>query len=150
MAHKTFSGGDKLDAKLREIAAKLKRGGAVEIGFPEGAAYPDGKPVAYIAAIQEFGAPSRGIPSRPYFRTMIALKSPKWGDALGNLVISTNYDAASALGLMGQGIQGQLQTSIRDWSDPPNAPSTIAAKGFNAPLIDTGAMLRTVTYTVLK
>lgn len=47
---------------------------------------------------------------------------------------------------MGDGIRGQLQTSIRDWTTPPNSPDTIAKKGFNKPLIDTSHMLNSVDY----
>jgi len=57
----TIRGGDKFEAVLRDIADKLRDGGSVRVGFLENATYPDGKPVAMIAAIQEFGAPAAGI-----------------------------------------------------------------------------------------
>jgi hypothetical protein len=34
----------------------MLKGSVVKVGIPEGKNYPDGTPVAYIAAIQEFGA----------------------------------------------------------------------------------------------
>lgn len=50
-----MTGGDKLEAKLREIAEKAGRANTVRVGFLEGATYPDGMPVAYVAAINEYG-----------------------------------------------------------------------------------------------
>ena len=58
-------GGNKFSKALQELAGKIKSGQSVQVGFLAGATYPDGKPVAMIAAIQEFGAPAAGIPPRP-------------------------------------------------------------------------------------
>ncbi len=88
------------------------------------------------------------IPMRPYFRTMIAKQSPGWGVRLGKILVGAKYDGALALGRMGEVIKGQLQDSIREWTDPPNAPSTVAKKGFDKPLIETGHMLNSVDYEV--
>jgi hypothetical protein len=54
-----MNGGDKLQAYLAKIAGNVAPSGVgptVRVGFLEGKIYPDGTPVAYIAAIQEFGA----------------------------------------------------------------------------------------------
>ena len=61
-----FSGGDKLQRYLQEIAANLATLGtnpSVRIGFLEGSIYDDGTPVAQIAAINEFGATINREPS---------------------------------------------------------------------------------------
>lgn len=55
MANVAFSGGAALEAKLREIAAKAGAPKTVRIGFLEDATYPDGTPVALIAATNEYG-----------------------------------------------------------------------------------------------
>jgi hypothetical protein len=89
------------------------------------------------------------IPARPFFRTMIADKQSTWGDALGKALAARDYDGAQALGLLGILIQGQLQNSIRDIRAPSNAASTVAAKGFDNPLIHTGHMLNSVSYSVM-
>lgn len=88
------------------------------------------------------------IPARPFFRTMIKQCSPGWGKSLAGILKAHDYDAAAALGLMGMLIKGQLQTSIRDWSAPPNAPSTVRGKGFNKPLISSGHLLNSVDFEV--
>lgn len=54
-----MTGGDKLEAYLKNIASNLaatEGNPSVSIGFLEDAFYPDGQSVAYIASIQEFGA----------------------------------------------------------------------------------------------
>ena len=75
MSARIISTGPGLRKRLSEIARGLDKAAKVRIGFLENATYPDGKPVAMIAAIQEFGAPARNIPPRPFFRQMIAAKS---------------------------------------------------------------------------
>jgi len=49
---------------------------------------------------------------------------------------------------MGELIQGELQGSIRDLTSPALAASTVRAKGFDKPLIDSGVMLRSVDFEV--
>lgn len=143
-----IKGGTKLQAALDQLAKGLDKGASVQVGFFAGTTYPDGTPVATVAAIQNFGAPSQGIPPRPFFSNMIAEKSPEWPAALAANLKATNYDAAKAMDRMGQGIQGQLQKSILDTNSPPLAQSTIDRKGSSKPLIDTGLMARSVGYEV--
>lgn len=144
-----FRGGAALEAKLAEIAAKLTKPGTLRVGFLEGGAYPDGTSVPMVAAINEFGAPSRGQPPRPYFRGMIQEKSPGWGQSLANQLKATSYDTPAALTRMGEGIKGQLQAAIRQYVGPPLASSTIAKKkGVTKQLIDTAHMLMSADFEV--
>lgn len=55
LAVKGVSGGNKLEAKLEELAAKAKDA-RVRVGILEGATYPDGTPTALVGFVQEFGA----------------------------------------------------------------------------------------------
>ena len=144
----TFSGGDALEAKLAEIAAKLGEGKTLRVGFLEGAKYPDGQSVAMIAAGNEFGDPAKNRPPRPFFRNMIADKSPQWPDQIVRIAEATGYNAQTLLPLMGEHIKSQLQESIRDFMEPALSPVTIAKKGFAKPLIETAHMLNTVGYDV--
>lgn len=184
-----FSGGDKLQAYLDRILARVSSAQAVTVGFLEGATYPDGTPVAMVAAVQEFGGsmniPERTqdlnfkqakngdvgnrfvkadkanftqtvtipahtvtVPARPFFRTMLDQKAREWGVQAGKVLKGADYDAKVALGRMGELIKGELQGSIRDFTNPPDAPSTIRRKGFDKTLIDTGVMLNSVDYEV--
>ena len=148
MAAVTFKGGDALMARLKEIADKAGDGGTLRTGFLENATYPDGTPVALVAAVNEFGRPERNQPPRPFFRAMIAEKQKGWPRALGALAKSNDYDIDKTLGQMGEGIKGQLQESIRQLDIPPLAPVTVARKGFDKPLVDTGHMMNSVDYEV--
>lgn len=143
-----FSGGEALQTKLQEILRKIKNQPEVKVGFLEGSTYPDGTPVALVAAINNFGAPAAGIPARPFFSNMVREKSPNWGKSLANILVTNNYDAKKSLALMGEGIGSQLQDSIQKLADPANADSTVARKGFNKPLIETGHMINSVGYEV--
>lgn len=139
-----LKGGTKLAETLAKYAAGVTNAQSVKVGFLAGASYPDGTSVASVAAFNEFGVPSRGQPPRPFFRTMIADKKDEWGPALGDALSANGGDAHKALELVGEGIKGQLQASIVALESPPLAPSTIKAKGFAKPLIDTGHMLNSV------
>lgn len=150
MATIRLTGGDALDDFLNDLAGKIGAGKReVRVGFLEGATYPDGTPVATIAAIQNFGAPSRGIPPRPFFSNMIAAKSPAWGKSFVAILKNNDYDVTLSLGLLGQGIAGQLRQSIRDTNSPPLSPVTIAKKGFAKPLIDTAVMFQSIDTEVV-
>ena len=81
---------------------------------------------------------------------MISAKSPEWGPTLGRILKANNYNAELSLSLMGEYVKGQLQKSIRDLKTPVNAPSTVQKKGFDDPLIDTGHMINSVDYEVMK
>jgi len=146
MARTTLRGGGKLRAALAELSKKVDRGAAVRAGFFEKATYPDGTPVAAVAAYNEFGT-SR-IPARPFMRNTIAQHEGQWGERLGKALVATGYDTSRCLGLAGESIALQIQDSIQQMRTPPNAPATIAQKGFDKPLIDTGQMYRSVTYEV--
>jgi len=144
----SFSGGGLAGKYLADLAEKVEKASLVRVGFLEGSTYPDGTPTALVAASDEFGDPARNQPARPYFRNMIAAKSPDWGKDLGKIMKLTQMDSEQALHVMGQRIKDQLQDSIRSLESPPLAPSTIAAKGFSKPLIDSSHMLNTVDYEV--
>ena len=158
----TLRGGQNLVDKLHDFAVLVTNARAVQIGFLAGATYPDGKPVAMIAAIQEYGAPSRGIPPRPFFRNMIAAKSKEWGPAMAELLKENGYDAFRTLQQTGEAVAGQLRQSIVDTNDPPLAAATLRARGYTGgaynpknpatfgakPLVDTGHMLNSVEYEV--
>jgi hypothetical protein len=143
----TIAGGDNLAAKLAQIAGKLGAGGSVNVGFLAGAPYPakPGEPslnVATVAFWNEFG--TSNAPPRPFFRRMIAAKSPNWGKLVGAAVKKADYDVPQTLGIVGEVIKGELRQSIVDLVSPPLAPYTIKKKGHDKPLIETSLMLNSV------
>lgn len=155
----TFKGGDKLQRHLKKMGAGLGSAKGVTVGFMSDKRYPATHgirgtprapiPVAQNAFWQEFGTQGKHpIPARPFFRTMIEENSPRWGESVAHLCKVHNYDARKIMTNMGIGIQAQLVRSIRDWTDPPNAQSTVDIKGFNNPLVDEGIMQNSVEYQV--
>jgi hypothetical protein len=152
-----LSGGEKLKKYLTLLAAKAKNSAILSVGFPEGGTEPDGTSTPLVAFINEFGRTVRVKnphkeagnvevvgdyyqAPRPFFRTMIADESPHWGEDLGKLLVAREYDAVSSMKTLGEEIKGELVESIQALTSPPLAPRTIARKGFDKPLIDTGTM----------
>lgn len=148
MATTRLSGGKKLDAALKELSKKIDNAATLNVGFPEGSTESDGTPTPFVAAMNEFGHLAPGgnyfVLPRPFFRGMIAENSPHWGADLGKLLVATHYDARQSLELMGSEMEGELTESIQQLTDPPLAASTIAAKGFDKPLIHHGDMINAV------
>lgn len=152
-----FEGGARMKAYLDALQSAVGSATGVRVGFLEDATYPsaagaNGKPrpllhVAQVAFWNEFGT-SR-TPARPFFRGMIAKRSPSWGDHLGNHIRSARFDSSIALQIMGIEIKDDLVDEIASWP-ADNAPSTVARKGFSHGLVDTGAMQRAPDFEVLK
>lgn len=121
----SFSGGDALKAALAEISKKVEQTRTLRAGFLENATYPDGTSVAAVAAIQNFGAPAKKIPKRPYFSNMVGEKSPRWGEQIGKVVVAADYDVDVTMGRMGELIKSQLQQSIIETDGPRLSPITL-------------------------
>lgn len=142
----TVSGGDKLDRALAEIAKRLGKSGTVRAGFFENATYEDGTSVALVAAVQNFGGGN--VPPRPFFTNAIANNSGQWAGILQGALNATDNNVEASLGMLGEVVVGQIKDSIHQTNAPPLAASTVKAKGFNKPLIDTATMLNSVSYEV--
>ena len=141
----TVSGGKQMAKVLQGILERLDNK-TLSVGFMENATYPDGTPVAAVAFWNEFG--NGHSPPRPFFRRMVAKESKGWGVKLANLAKATNFDGDKSLGILGEDISGALKQSIIELTSPPLSASTIRAKGFSKPLIDTGHMKDSITYKV--
>lgn len=116
--------GSLLRDQLERLGKKIKSGGYVRVGFLEGATYPDGTSVAMVAAINNFGAPAKGIPPRPFFTNVIRSNSAEWGAKLGKILAATDWDTHRSLELIGEVIAGDIRQSIVDTNGPPNSPVT--------------------------
>lgn len=146
MARAKVIGGKRLDFALGSIAKKITSGGTLRVGFLEGSIDPEGIPNAQKAFWNEFG--TIRDPSRPFFRTTIREQSPQWGVKLGQAIVAMNFDGTKALGLLGQSMRDDIESSIAQWDSPGNAESTIARKGFDKPLVEKGDMQHAVDYKV--
>ena len=68
---------------LVDTAKVLKTGTSLRVGFFENSVYPNGQKVAEVATIQEYGAPSKNIPPRPFMRPTQENHGNEWMQALG-------------------------------------------------------------------
>ncbi len=136
-----------------------------KVGWFEGSKYPDKKhtPVAYIAAQNECGNPSKHIPARPFMRPTIKEKNAEWQtlafDGSKRIIEKGDIDIGDVLLLIGARAVGEIQKKISDIQTPPLSPITIKRRlekykdkktigSLTKPLIDTGYMLATITNVI--
>ena len=135
--------------KVGSLANALKKysdmNASVRVGVLENATYPDGTPVAMVAFWNEYG--TKTSPVRAFFRTTVSDQKKNWVLSVQNLM-KMHDDPKKVMGLIGEHMRGQIVQSINTWTDPPNAPYTVAMKGFNAPLRDTGQLMRSISFEV--
>jgi hypothetical protein len=117
----------KIEVKLGAIHKQFSDR-VVQVGFPKGANYDDGTPVAYVAAIQEFGAPAAKIPPRPFFAPAIKDNEAKWVKSIrGNIaqVTKGNMTADGVLEAVGMVAVGDIHASIENVNSPALSPVTV-------------------------
>jgi len=135
--------------KVGSLSAALSKykemNASVRVGVLENATYPDGTPVAMVAFWNEYG--TRTSPVRAFFRTTVSEQKKNWVLSVQNLMKMLN-NPQQVMGLIGEHMKGNIAQSIATWSDPPNAPYTIAKKGFDKPLVEHGIMLRSISWEV--
>lgn len=143
---------------IKKVLEELGRK-EIKVGFFESAKYPDGTPIAYVAAIQEFG--HGPIPPRPFLRPAEQQNAAKWqkGIAAGvKAALNGEVTIEHALEQVGMVAAGDVRKAIRAVTAPPLADSTIRArqgrlKGKKSasakPLVDTGQMIQAVTSAVV-
>lgn len=142
------------------IQAASKR--VVAVGFPRDKqnAYPDGTPVAMVAAIQVYGSPAQNIPSRDFMGQarpdMVRHQKEVAAKADGISVGQVELDAL--LTALGEFAVDDIKTTIKKGAYEPLKERTMAARdrkqgmkegaGDYTPLIDTHHMIDSVTYSV--
>lgn len=89
------------------------------------------------------------IPSRPWLDVGVKEGEQEYFEIIEE-GIASGLDANQILEQIGVTAVGYVQQYIRDLKSPPNADSTKRKKGSDNPLVDTGAMLQSVTYKVAK
>lgn len=141
------------ELKKRVDLHKAIDGARVKVGFPKGGAtYEDGLTVAQVAVINEFGSELAGIPKRPFLRPAASKNKAKYkrkGAEYIKAIFAEKIDWKRALGLLGMEASDDIVSQINATTEPPNSDATIAAKnGKSHPLIDTGKMRQSVSYTI--
>lgn len=120
------------------------------VGFQAGEnTYDDsGADVAEIAAFNELG--SSDTPARPFMRQSFENHQSELQKACDevNKTLASGGTAENALDKLGVFCKGLVQQEIVDGGFAPNAESTIAKKGSEQPLIDSGFMRQSVNFVV--
>lgn len=150
------------DRKALEVALKGLRNKVGKVGWFKGEHYPSGPPVAYVAAIQEFGYTPKNIPPRPFMRPSIVKYAQTWQrvafEGSKNILEgkATPYKVMNDIG--GVAVKNILHT-IKAIYTPALKPATIARRlskytnkskvgNLYKPLNDTGRMIATLINVV--
>lgn len=150
----TTEGKQAVELALKQLAERLQRGDTqVLVGVPTGSgSYEDGLTIATIAAVNEFGSADGKIPARPFLHPAIRDGAPMF-KRIAELrlpdVIAGKENLLKALHQMGTLGVSLVQEKITSIHSPPNAASTIRAKGSSKPLIDTGALRQSIDYLII-
>jgi len=138
-----LKGFDNLARRLKTLAATK-----VKVGFFEEDKYDDGMPVAQVAAYNEFG--TRFHPERPFMRETFEDKNTrhtllKGLMAAARATIHQTGSARRLLAVLGKLASEEIKITIANYPGS-NSARTIATKGFDRPLYDTGKMLESVKF----
>lgn len=138
-------------------------------GFPNSLnkTYDNGASIIDVAIWNNYG--TYCSPARDFMTPAINNIKMRWGQMMKEATPAMNAGKISAEKVLNQGglmAQGQIRNSIVELDTPANAPLTIEGgwahnkksgkifytpgKGSDNPLIDTGLMVGSVTYTIRK
>jgi len=147
-------GSKKLQAAIDALASKR-----VKVGWFESSKYPDGTPVAYVAAIQELGYGP--IPPRPTLRPTAIEQKPEWSKlaARGAKAILNGADAGQMMETIGLKAAGDVAKAIASLSSPPLKEKTVKARmgkradkrtvgSLTKPLVDTAILVGSLSHVV--
>lgn len=136
----------------------------VRVGFHEHQHYPDGTPVAAVAAVHEYGTAT--VPARPFMRPTLKDKGKEWGETmkagLEGAVTGQGMSVDAVLEAVGMLAASDIQAGISAVTSPALKPATIKARNRKykskskdgnvsaKPLIDTGLMHASVSHVVTE
>jgi hypothetical protein len=155
---------------LKKISEALKALGSnkVLVGIPQENDPRSGSPIgnASLGYIHELGSPAQNIPSRPFLVPGVTKSKDQWVKKLEQAAHDAMAGDAALmkrhLGEAGQIAVNAVTRTIQEGIPPPLQPSTVMRRRIRTPgsryrrqattssdtvpLIDTGAMLRSITW----
>jgi len=140
-------------AKVAELGRAEVRAGVV--GHQAGAVHEGtGMTNAELALIHELGSRDGRIPERSFVRR--TLRDPAFRAELAALqarlfaaVLLAKMDRDRALGLLGAWAAGKIQrTIVDDQVRPEDSPATIARKGTDKVLVDSGQLVASIGFEI--
>lgn len=151
---------DKLKARIPDIADHRVHVGVLAEGG--GTATIPGSDITMIelAAIHEFGSPAAGIPQRSFLVSTFDRPSVDKGiralaSRYAGAIVAGKMTVDVALGRIGAFAVAKIRETIKNRltvgdGDQANAPSTIASKGSDLPLVDTGRLINAITWVIRR
>ncbi len=155
--------GDIFLDRIDEIIKEIDRA-ELQVGWFESAKYPNKTetPVAYVASVQEFGNPQKGIPPRPFMRPTLAANGKAWLQYFAQespKILAAQTTPEAVLDVVGQLASGKIREAITKIHTPPLSEKTIKARlrirkdqqtvgALDKPLVFEGVLLNTLTYNV--
>lgn len=156
---------DKFRAALKDVDKKVKAAEqtVVRVGVKAEQHYEDGTPVAYVAAIHEYGAGH--IPPRPFFRPTLKKQGKAWVQFIEKGIyesVTGGRDIDVVMEMVGMRAAADIQETISTITSPELKPSTIVARNRKykstspsgrqsvKPLVDTGLLLSSITHWTAK
>lgn len=108
-----------------------------------------------LAAIHEFGSPKNNIPERSFIRSTLEEKHKEIAQMISQLaaqIVSGKLNSYRAHEILGAWAASAVKNKITQGPHipPPLKPGTIKAKGSSRPLVDTGRLVQSITYEVVK
>lgn len=141
---------------LAKLLRRYEGKDVLAVGYPAsetgGIQYPDGTPVILVAAVNNYGSQSMGIPARPFMQEgSVAALSGDAGKVAAELVPLLNQGKITVkeiLRQMGPYAEASFKGVFTGVAWTPNADYTIKKKGSAQPLIDTGLLRNSLTHVV--
>lgn len=139
------------DSELWKRLVSGRVQGRVVVGVPEGAGTHGDtqKTVALVAQWLHDGTAT--IPARPFLSVPLDGRTAavqKMAQRVSKAVLDGKLTEEAALTILGQWARDHVLQAINAGFPPPNAPSTVAAKGSSTPLIDTGQLKSSISFEV--
>ncbi len=147
------------DHVWREILGRLKNGCEMElaIGIMEPQAsrtYKNSElTIGEVARIQEYGSKAAGVPPRPYLSTTFkknngAIRSAMRRSAAA--IFLTPGSHRTAYRELGKLLVGAVRSTIFSNIPPQLADATVEKKGHDLALVDTGVLMKSITYKITR
>lgn len=148
ITEKLLSGVKKLNAKKGAVCAVGYPTNEKGLSTPEPAYYEKAS-VIQVAIANNYGFDN--VPARPFME--LASKNMQEGykntlKATHKKLISGEAELSKVLDLCGLQAEEAVRKSIMEGDWEPNSPETIAKKGSDRPLVDTGTLRKRVTHVV--
>lgn len=137
----------------KKVLKNLKniQNATLQVGWFD-AKYEDGTPVSLVAMVQEFGAPEKNIPPRPFMRPAKMEHAQEWKDQFAKAAKNLHKGRKTQediLNELGDQIISDIRQAIMDVNFPPLEEQTLKARRRKGnysekPLIDTKRMFDTL------